>query len=194
MPRIPVPPPPTRDGAPLTPDEIAYLFNVGINTARSWAASSRFGKPVGKHYVGGGTGGRPKQAYAAAPVLNYGLITGRLDPYWNLLDDQGRIADRSAVRTGGRRGIPPEPTTDLEGRRYLFVPHAAARLGVPPGTIDVWQRRPNVKFPPPDTVVEGRPTWFEATLVKWGKTAEPPRLNEAGEPVIEVPENFKRSA
>lgn len=170
--------------SPLTPAAIAQIFAVDVQDARRWCRDGRFGKPTG---TAPGVPGAP-QMYDPARVLDYGLRAGRLDAYWNRLGLDGRMADPDARPTRhARRPAPDNPTTDLDGRRYLFIPHAAERLGVSRRTVVAWRGRPAVGFPEPDAVIDGNPAWFEATLVRWGKTATPPRLDDEGRPVDNRP-------
>jgi transposase len=191
MPTTPVQPPPTRDGGPLTAGEVAYLFNVSRQAVQNWITKGALGK-TRRIPNPNPRGGAPVLALDPGPVLNFGLITGRLDAYWNLIGDDGRIADRNGPRrASGARPHPPAPTMDLSGRRYFYASHIAPRFGVPEGTARGWRDRPRSGFPSPDTVVEGRPTWFEPTLVKWGQTSTPARLDENGDPLNGNPAQFK---
>ncbi|MFI7278492.1 helix-turn-helix domain-containing protein [Streptomyces sp. NPDC049879] len=177
--RAPIPPPPI-DG-PLTVDAVAAIFDTDPQTVRRWAREGRLGKGLGTHSATGR--GRGQKVFDPWDVLNYGCKTGRLDPYWNRTNAAGRVQEESD--RAGRRGytIRAEPTRDLDGRVYYFVPHAARLIfGVDTRTVETWRSRPHLKFPDPDEVLEGKPTWFKPTLVRWGQNVEPPRLNEAGEP------------
>lgn len=171
---------------PLTPAAIAQIFDVGIQDARRWCRDGRFGASTG---TAPGRPGAP-QMYDPVRVLDYGLRSGRLDPYWNRLGLDGRMVDPSAPpkRPHGRRPAPDNPTTDLDGRRYLFIPHAAERLGVTRRTVVEWRvRSATTGFPEPDAVIDGNPAWFEATLVRWGREATPPRLDDEGRPIDNRP-------
>lgn len=173
--------PPPVDG-PLTIEKIAAIHGIGVRTVRGWAQSGALGEPVGT--VVGSRGGRPQKAFSAYNVLNHGMRTGRLDENWGRLDDEGKPASgRREFKPGYT--IRPEPTRDLEGRRYFFLPHVAAKFGVDKRTPETWRnRRDSTKFPDPDLYLEGKPVWFEDTLTRWGRETE--RLDEEGNPTVKA--------
>lgn len=45
----------------------------------------------------------------------------------------------------------------------------ADRLGVGRHTVDMWRRRPSVRFPEPRWTVGGRPAWNWPDIAQWAK-------------------------
>lgn len=167
------PTPPPVDG-PLTIEKIAAIHGTGVRTVRPWALSGALGNSLGTAV--GPRGGRPQKVFGARDVLNHGMRTGRLDVNWQRLDDQGQPAGARPFKPGYT--IRPNPTTDLDGRRYYFVPHVARLLGVTSRTVETWRLRPATKFPDPDTYLEGKPVWYEETVKQWGRDTN--RLDDEG--------------
>lgn len=166
---------------PATYREIARVLGINERTPLAWAKAGELGKPVGK----AATAGRPQPIYDWLAVLDLGMKAGRVNRDWDRLDPQGHIEGAAGSPGLGPSAwaahmIPVAPTTDFAGRVYYFTPHAAARLGVPVKTLETWRTREHLYFPDPDTVIFRKHTWFEPTLVRWGKLRG--RLDEEGNP------------
>ena len=62
----------------------------------------------------------------------------------------------------------PTPSVSL-GRIYRSTGWVARRYGKSTRTIDRWLRDPQVRFPSPDLIINGRRHWLDETLDKFDR-------------------------
>jgi hypothetical protein len=80
---------------------------------------------------------------------------------------------------GGGLPLGPPISTDLEDEaqdRRLSTAAVAKRYGVSVRSVERWLRKPKLKFPQPEVVVNSRRYWWLSTLRAWDRE----RLRQSG--------------